>query len=181
VSWVSSGQNQIVLHLKNHKCVWYLARRLLKYMHKYLSGHTLDLWNYTILNSVINFCLRLFLTQQKSFDQIKPKKFKIAHAKCKLNTHECDFNKNKIGFYTQSKISTPRVWFYTQIVLSTHTRGHVCVYIWHSRVWFLHAMCNIYTQCDFERHECDFNKLECDFNTHKIDFYTQSTISTRRV
>jgi hypothetical protein len=37
------------------------------------------------------------------------------------NTIECDFNTHKIGFYTQSKISTRRVWFFTQSMLSTHT------------------------------------------------------------
>jgi hypothetical protein len=31
-----------------------------------------------------------------------------------------------------------------------------------------HAECDLYTQCDFARHECDFN-------THKSDIYTQNS------
>jgi hypothetical protein len=41
---------------------------------------------------------------------------------CDYNTHECDFNTHKIDFCTQSTFSTSRVWFYTQSVVSTHTR-----------------------------------------------------------
>jgi hypothetical protein len=41
---------------------------------------------------------------------------------CDSNTHEWDFNTHKIDFYTHGTISTGRVWFYMQSVLSTHTR-----------------------------------------------------------
>jgi hypothetical protein len=41
---------------------------------------------------------------------------------CDYYTLECDFNTHERDFYTQSKISTRRVWFYTQSVLFTLTR-----------------------------------------------------------
>jgi hypothetical protein len=41
---------------------------------------------------------------------------------CDSNTHEWDFNTHKIDFDTHGTISTGRVWFYKQSVLSTHTR-----------------------------------------------------------
>jgi hypothetical protein len=50
------------------------------------------------------------------------------HGKCNFNTHECDFYTQRVLFphaecdsYTQSEISTPRVWFFTQNVIFTHT------------------------------------------------------------
>jgi hypothetical protein len=72
---------------------------------------------------------------------------------------------------TLSAISTHRVE-----IPPTHT-SVILTWLWHARVWFIHAECNIYTQYDFDRHECDFNTLESDFNTQKIDFYTQSKIN----
>jgi hypothetical protein len=50
--------------------------------------------------------------------------------------------------------------------------------IYTRRVRFPLADCNLYTQCDFDRHKCDYNMHECYFNTHKSDFYTQSALST---
>jgi hypothetical protein len=38
------------------------------------------------------------------------------------DSHECDFNTHECDFYTQSTISTRRLGFYTQIVVSTHTK-----------------------------------------------------------
>jgi hypothetical protein len=38
----------------------------------------------------------------------------LLHAECNFYTHKRDF-------YTQSAISTRRVWFYTQSMISTHT------------------------------------------------------------
>jgi hypothetical protein len=40
----------------------------------------------------------------------------------------------------------------------------------HTRVWCLHAGCDINTQ------ECDFNTDKSDFNTHKCDLHTKSVI-----
>jgi hypothetical protein len=47
-----------------------------------------------------------------------------SHAYCNFNTHECDFNTHECDLYMQSAISI-------------------------RRVWFLHAECDFYTQCDF--------------------------------
>jgi hypothetical protein len=41
---------------------------------------------------------------------------------CEYDTHECDYDTHKIDFYTQSTISTRRVWFYIQSVVSTPAR-----------------------------------------------------------
>jgi hypothetical protein len=104
-------------------------------------------------------------------------------------SHFRDFNTHKIsiGIDSTRRVRLPhaecdftrRMWFYTQSVLSTHTRVSLWVWILYARVWFLHAEYNFYTQCDFDRLECDSNAYECDFNTHKIDFFTQRAISTR--
>jgi hypothetical protein len=42
---------------------------------------------------------------------------------CDYDSQDCDYNTQKIDFYPQSTISTRRVWFYTQIVVSPHTRA----------------------------------------------------------
>jgi hypothetical protein len=55
---------------------------------------------------------------------------------------------NKIGFYTQSKISTRRVWFYTQSVV------YICTYA-----------------CECDTQESDNDSFECYF-------YMQSVIPT---
>jgi hypothetical protein len=136
----------------------------------------------------------------------------ISTRKSVISTRRVLFLHAESDFFTQSVISTRSVisidrnvistfqhakdWFlyaeydFTRGVWFPHTRviWHVCVWIWLSRVWFihevwfirevwfLHAGCNFHTQCDFDTHTCDHDALDCDFNRHKGDFYTQSGI-----
>jgi hypothetical protein len=118
--------------------------------------------------------------------------------------HECDFYTHKSEYYTQSAISTCRVWFYTLSMISTHTsviltrisvnmtltwmittRSSV---IYTRRVGFPHAECDFYTHNvtytrnmistgDYNRHENDFY-LHSTIFTRKVWFYTQSVVST---
>jgi hypothetical protein len=83
----------------------------------------------------------------RNYPSLPPRKQKTKKIS-NYNTHENDFK-------THECISTCRVWFI------------------HAEVRFLHAECNIYTQCDFDR-------PGWDFNTHKIYFCMQSKISTRK-
>jgi hypothetical protein len=96
--------------------------------------------------------------------------FDILTLECDLHTH-CDFDTQKIEFYTQSVISTHTIVILTLTSVITTltsvitTRSSV---IYALKGLFLHGECNI-------------NTLDCDYNTHNIGFYTQSKISTRRV
>jgi hypothetical protein len=97
---------------------------------------------------------------------------------------ECDFNTHKIGFYTQSKISKRRMWFYTQVVLSTYTRVSfkrmrvnmtlTSLIMTRLRV-FLYAEYNFYTQSVISTHtrlvstrRVRFSHAECDFTCRVI-------------
>jgi hypothetical protein len=116
---------------------------------------------------------------------IKTRTNVITTRRVRLFPHaECDFNTHKVDLFTQSTISTRRVWFYTQRVVSTHNESNFdtypCEYDTHE-CNNITLECNIYTHCDFETHEFDYavrRTHDCDFKTHKSDFYTQNVILT---
>jgi hypothetical protein len=73
---------------------------------------------------------------------------------------ECDF-------YTQSLISTRRVWCW-----------HVWVWLWHSRDCLWHSYHTLHVEITLV---CGEHTHKCKFNTHECDLYMQSAISTLRV
>jgi hypothetical protein len=112
------------------------------------------------------------------------------HAECDFHT-QCDFGTHKSDLYTQSVILThTNVITTLTTVISTRTRV-----IFIRRVWFIHAVCDLYMHTAHKRgtHKCDYETQNCDFNTHKSDLNTHtakghaqvrfihvSAISTRR-
>jgi hypothetical protein len=117
---------------------------------------------------------------------------------------QCDVHKHKYNFWTQSVISTRRVWL-----------RHSQLWFKHAQEWLLYAECDVAkNECDYDTHESDYDTLRveitlvCDVHTHTVmntrtsinserkewfqharvwftyvewDFYTHSVISTRRV
>jgi hypothetical protein len=100
-----------------------------------------------------------FDTYECDYDTLEfdfTRRVKFLHAECNFNTHEYDFNMHKIGFYTQSKISSRRV--------------------------ILHAGCGFHShESNFDMYACEYDTHECDNEAHEYGLYTQSVISTRIV
>jgi hypothetical protein len=84
---------------------------------------------------VISTCKVQFPPAQCDFTR------KVDTYECNCDTHECNINTHKIVVYTQTKIFTRRLWFYT----------FACEFDTH--------------ECDSNTHKCDSNTYKIDFYT----------------